>query len=343
MKRYADVKQHILRYHSLNSFYYCSSCWEVWTKERPWQAHVQLRACTNILGPEHLLDEEADRLRTLETPRGLDDTRKWYCMWDELFRGHTRPVSPHVEDGIAEPAALLCRNGEAALRVDMPSLLRRYNITLDPEAMSWLVRSIVHTFSRACQAPPRRYRRYPEPEEVGARAGAGDTSELRTDQRSFDINDPPLSHMALDEAPPPPNAPDTLPVHLHSMLASDGHTPMQPEMPHVQQDQETVQTRADLATGVYLEREDESIIFWGSDGFDATGPQYVGSPGDVLDFSSELDGSGPFIVGPCLEDAIARLPASEDDLQIPQITSSRASLPVRPTIAPTAASGRSAP
>ncbi|GJN78750.1 hypothetical protein PLIIFM63780_002259 [Purpureocillium lilacinum] len=135
MKRYADVKQHILRYHSLNSFYYCSSCWEVWTKERPWQAHVQLRACTNILGPEHLLDEEADRLRTLETPRGLDDTRKWYCMWDELFRGHTRPVSPHVEDGIAEPAALLCRNGEAALRVDMPSLLRRYNITLDPEAM----------------------------------------------------------------------------------------------------------------------------------------------------------------------------------------------------------------
>lgn len=154
LKRLADVRQHINRAHVVRA-HYCPMCWAIFQTKGTLDSHVGAGNCPGLpeltkIGIDNpilhgLLPEEAERLAVL--PRGPTETDKWYWLWDTLFSEHPRPASPYVMEGIAEPMALLARDGEHRLQENLPALLRAHNNPSDPESMANLARDITRVFS----------------------------------------------------------------------------------------------------------------------------------------------------------------------------------------------------
>ncbi|KAH7130908.1 hypothetical protein EDB81DRAFT_807669 [Dactylonectria macrodidyma] len=175
LKRYSDVKQHILRCHVLEGFYYCDQCLTIWESSEPWEAHVNGDECRGTTGPQHhlaesplldgLLPGEADCLEP--TPRGLSDWQRWYRMWEQIFPGHEPPASPLVEHGIAEPARLFAHRGMAALLLMLPALLPLYDIQLDEGTTTSFASDIAGIYTNAMSAAPQSFRRRVPPTTVG--------------------------------------------------------------------------------------------------------------------------------------------------------------------------------
>lgn len=158
LKRLADVRQHITRAHVIKD-YYCTACWAPFKQKDILDSHVRAGDCPGVPEPKKigidnpilhgLLPEEAERLA--EIPRLPTETDKWYWMWDVLFSEHARPASPYVMEGIAEPIALLARQGETELQANLPALLRAHDNRSDPESVAKLARDITRI---VCNIPP---------------------------------------------------------------------------------------------------------------------------------------------------------------------------------------------
>ncbi|KAM3478086.1 hypothetical protein MY5147_002373 [Beauveria neobassiana] len=160
--RYSDVKQHILRRHSLGTLY-CSNCWRTWKNNELllWQSHVaQIPACQFVPEPESLRPQEATALLELDVAT-LSQYEKWYRMWDLLFIDHQRPPSPYVEPGFGEILLLIGHSHDSLLR-ELPLLLSELGIQVDHQAVQFLGNRIDGIYRQSLipgQSQSPRYRR----------------------------------------------------------------------------------------------------------------------------------------------------------------------------------------
>lgn len=108
-------------------------------------AHSIHAQCQRTHGPEDLFEDELDLLET--DPRKSQEER-WLELWQNLFgpAQHPPPPSVYVDDGIAEPAALIRRDGESLLHSQMPRLLGNYNFSFDPVRIPSFVNEVVVAF-----------------------------------------------------------------------------------------------------------------------------------------------------------------------------------------------------
>ncbi|KAH8666157.1 hypothetical protein BGZ61DRAFT_121444 [Ilyonectria robusta] len=202
LKRLADVRQHINRAHVVGD-HYCPTCWAIFPTKGTLDSHVRAGNCPGVpeltkIGIDNpilhgLLPEEAVRLAVI--PRLPTETDKWYWMWDTLFSEHPRPASPYVMEGIAEPMALLARDGEHRLQENLPALLQAHNNPSDPESMAKLAWDITRVF---CDIPTpashSSFRKFPTENTDGG------TMEAR-DKRAVPVYAPPSAPYAPPSAP----------------------------------------------------------------------------------------------------------------------------------------------
>ena len=141
LRRYSDVKQHILRCHTLTSLY-CTNCWRCWgsSSVADWETHVWQSACKKEPVPDQLLPREAVALTELATGAMPEESR-WYLMWKLLFPGHPCPTSPYMVPGPSDVLSLL-DTSMSALQEKLPSLLRSRGVDLGSEAAASLVAEI---------------------------------------------------------------------------------------------------------------------------------------------------------------------------------------------------------
>ncbi|KAK7225470.1 hypothetical protein V2G26_013473 [Clonostachys chloroleuca] len=102
--RHSDVRQHIVRCHSLVSPY-CVRCWKEFSNQREYSEHITQGHCQIRPRPEKLIREELDRMGACR--REDDNKEKWFGIWDLLFHGHPRPDSPYLPSCIFEEGLTL--------------------------------------------------------------------------------------------------------------------------------------------------------------------------------------------------------------------------------------------
>lgn len=150
LKRFSDVKLHLIRDHCRERFWDCLRCWARWPRKNnnivAHQTHVQLENCEGINGTEELSEAEVRRIRDV---RRDTDWNKWYTIWDIAFEGHTPPASPFVEEGLDAPRELLAQNARSSGAVEQ--LLARSQ----PPSRDEMIDAIL----RAPFAVPSRLRR----------------------------------------------------------------------------------------------------------------------------------------------------------------------------------------
>ncbi|KAM3455626.1 hypothetical protein MY3296_002337 [Beauveria thailandica] len=162
LKRYSDVKMHILRCHNLGTLY-CSKCWRTWKNNEVllWENHAsQNPPCQFVPEPESLHSREATALEELNV-KGLSEYDKWYRMWDMLFICHQRPPSPYVEPGFGEMLLLIGHSHDSVLR-ELPLLLLELGIQVDHQAVQYLGNRIDGIYRQSLfpgQSQSPRYRR----------------------------------------------------------------------------------------------------------------------------------------------------------------------------------------
>ncbi|KAJ2956828.1 hypothetical protein NQ176_g11292 [Zarea fungicola] len=105
-------------------------------------------------------------MNDLEFGQQATDAQKWYRLWDLLFRGHTRPLSPYVETELGEIPQLLARSRDDVMQA-MPALLQGSNIQADYLTMQALVHHIHNIYCsqftpQGQQQAPRYRRQYAE-------------------------------------------------------------------------------------------------------------------------------------------------------------------------------------
>lgn len=168
LKRYSDVKQHIMRCHSLSPLY-CSNCWTSFShhQENEYRQHLETGNCNRQPVPEDLFPHEVTALNNL----GLDnpglnnpgrgrtlDYSKWFNAWDLLFPGHSRPSSPYIETGPGEFFTILRSSGHA-LQETLPSLLDSLGVSASQEITALLADHIHGLYTRSLAAPPADHMR----------------------------------------------------------------------------------------------------------------------------------------------------------------------------------------
>ncbi|VUC29611.1 unnamed protein product [Clonostachys rosea] len=120
LKRFADVKQHLIRCHKVKE-YYCSRCCLVEFEDHAaWQLHSQ--SCNepnSASGPENFTMDEIDHLA--HAPRGATDERKYYWVWENFFFNHPKPESPYVPDYLTETRSIHSPDFQAALQAALLS------------------------------------------------------------------------------------------------------------------------------------------------------------------------------------------------------------------------------
>ncbi|KAH6974203.1 hypothetical protein BKA56DRAFT_675659 [Ilyonectria sp. MPI-CAGE-AT-0026] len=201
LKRLADVRQHINRAHVVRDDY-CPFCWAIFQTKGTLDSHIRAGNCPGVpeltkIGIDNpilhgLLPKEAERLAVI--PRLPTETEKWYWMWDTLFSEHPRPASPYVMEGIAEPMALLTRDGEHRLQENLPALLRAHNNPSDPESMAKLARDITRVF---CDIPTpashSSFRKFPNENTAAGTMEASDKRAVPMEVPLSIMDNPPLS------------------------------------------------------------------------------------------------------------------------------------------------------
>ncbi|OAA58806.1 hypothetical protein ISF_06589 [Cordyceps fumosorosea ARSEF 2679] len=183
LRRYSDVKQHILRCHTLGT-QYCANCWQVFqpNQEAEWEAHIQQRGCERRQGPEDLRPSEVRALTALEFDGPLSDTSKWDAVWDLLFVGHPRPPSPYMDPGWSELESMMNHSSRtAAVQESLPSLLREQGI--EQEAAVRLAARIHDLYAAALVAPTTTSRHRLQPPIDAPESNTGVVTRL--DYESF--------------------------------------------------------------------------------------------------------------------------------------------------------------
>ncbi|CAH0004330.1 unnamed protein product [Clonostachys byssicola] len=120
LKRFADVKQHLIRCHKVKE-YYCNRCCLVEFEDRAaWELHTQSCHEPNVaLKPENFTVDEIEHLAN--APRGATDERKYYWVWQEFFFRHPPPASPYVPDYLTETRSIHSPDFQAALQTALLS------------------------------------------------------------------------------------------------------------------------------------------------------------------------------------------------------------------------------
>ncbi|KAH8679414.1 hypothetical protein BGZ61DRAFT_535808 [Ilyonectria robusta] len=208
LRRFADIMQHLERYHRLPRFY-CPKCWHKQKTKTAQDAHIRDCSSPNLPPPEQLYDDKVDQLKDmLKSRRGSADEDKWFSMWDMIFPGRPRPHSPYVEQGMAEPAGVLRRNNEPALHAEMPRLLEELGAQPSPQDIATFVAEVV---SISFQVPSRG------PQHVGMSL-LGDQASLTRPSRG------------LQSGHAPPNIPavPSNPSHSQPLAGDQVHCGTQP-------------------------------------------------------------------------------------------------------------------
>ncbi|KAJ6788381.1 hypothetical protein PWT90_04641 [Aphanocladium album] len=162
LHRYSDVKQHIVRRHSLSPLY-CSNCWTSFSdnKEYEYRQHLETGNCSKQPISEDLFPHEVAALNNLVLNgpgRRASDSSRWFSAWDLLFPGHSRPSSPYVEEGPVELCTLLTSSSHA-LRGVLPSLLDSLGVSAGQETTALLAQQIHELYTRSLAAEPADSRR----------------------------------------------------------------------------------------------------------------------------------------------------------------------------------------
>ncbi|KAH6884469.1 hypothetical protein B0T10DRAFT_131046 [Thelonectria olida] len=126
MKRYSDVKLHMLRCHTFEGQHYCKTCGTEWKQMAPWAAHIRVGCSSADPAPsvDNLDSTERDIFKAKEfkkEPKGFGDRDKFNWMWRTFFADHELPESPYVQDTIVDPRTLFRRNGVPALQAWLDS------------------------------------------------------------------------------------------------------------------------------------------------------------------------------------------------------------------------------
>ncbi|CAI6091015.1 unnamed protein product [Clonostachys chloroleuca] len=117
--RISDIKQHLIRRHSLPP-YFCPACWISFMDEQSRIHHPCRGEGQYELRPEGLSPEEIQVVRLI---RGGSSEAQWFAIWRRLFPGYTEPQSPYIQpNNIEEVVSLLSPYVEAVFHASLPSL-----------------------------------------------------------------------------------------------------------------------------------------------------------------------------------------------------------------------------
>ncbi|CAH0045193.1 unnamed protein product [Clonostachys solani] len=207
LKRFADVKQHLIRCHKVKE-YYCSRCCLVEFEDHDaWELHSQ--SCNEpntALRPENFTVDEIEHLAY--APRGATDERKYYWAWETFFFKHPAPESPYVPDYLTETRSILSPDFQAALQTALLSPPPAINIErAEGEDMTaWLSRLSDYLGRRmlelASQAEhPRRLRFPPSDAHADAHAPPPHANHLHAHPHA---NRPAVALQQPQQPPPQP-------------------------------------------------------------------------------------------------------------------------------------------
>lgn len=165
-RRIHDVKQHILRRHTVAE-YHCPNCWEEFSHHTPWKEHTQNITCHPTPGPENLSQQECEALKNTRFPAGLSDKQKWYLIWQQLFAMHPPPSSPYVGNGFCEPNRIIRPYAISLLKERLPEVLKQHGVNLDSNSTYSLINEI-STLSHPIPAEiiPARRRQSPQDRQI---------------------------------------------------------------------------------------------------------------------------------------------------------------------------------
>ncbi|KAI8956478.1 hypothetical protein F5Y11DRAFT_342899 [Daldinia sp. FL1419] len=144
--RIKDVKQHTYRRHMKPSIY-CDVCLQVFSKEEERKRHTRENSCTRKTKLElDGLSEEQRKKLNQSANRGKNDVERWFYMWDAIFPGERRPLSPYLGNGRQELLPLLRnfwkeKHGEIILKV-----LRESHLKLEPETIQNVMNAVFDKF-----------------------------------------------------------------------------------------------------------------------------------------------------------------------------------------------------
>lgn len=102
LTRIKDVKQHLYRKHSKSNSY-CPRCWLTFDTTDERDRHARSASCT--LRSDALFDGITDQQKRLFRnygSRGKPVEDQWFEIWDILFPGLPRPVSPYAGNNMEE-------------------------------------------------------------------------------------------------------------------------------------------------------------------------------------------------------------------------------------------------
>ncbi|CAH0058484.1 unnamed protein product [Clonostachys solani] len=117
--RISDIKQHLIRRHSLPP-YFCPACWISFMDEQSRMHHPCRGEGQHELRPEGLSPEELQVVRLI---RGGSSEAQWFAIWRRLFPGYSVPQSPYIQhNNIEEVVSLLSPYVEAVWHASLPSL-----------------------------------------------------------------------------------------------------------------------------------------------------------------------------------------------------------------------------
>ncbi|CAI6093725.1 unnamed protein product [Clonostachys chloroleuca] len=135
LSRYSDVKQHIKRYHVVES-YYCHSCMQQWKTDCPeYKAHMAA-GCTKASTHKYLDKEEVETIIGRSRARGRTGMDNWMEMWRRLFPDDDKLVSPFLDTYFVEMANA-CRD--------------RNRLKIEEKLKSWIAAGGEPTPERMCE------------------------------------------------------------------------------------------------------------------------------------------------------------------------------------------------
>ncbi|KAI1802937.1 hypothetical protein F4811DRAFT_526977 [Daldinia bambusicola] len=128
--RIKDVKQHICRRHTNPSTYY-----------------MRDRSCTPSTESElDGLSEKQRRKLNQNANRGRNDVERWYCMWDTIFPGEPRPLSPYLSSGRQELLPLLRSFWNEKHQHIIRKVLQESRRRLEPETIQGIMDAVFDRF-----------------------------------------------------------------------------------------------------------------------------------------------------------------------------------------------------
>lgn len=107
LSRVKDVRQHLRRKHSRPV--YCARCYKVFGSAESLENHARsAQPCELRNGPPELISEQQwEKVMEQYLSRGKPVEEQWMVIWDVLFPGAQRPLSPYLESHVGDVLARL--------------------------------------------------------------------------------------------------------------------------------------------------------------------------------------------------------------------------------------------